>query len=791
MVRYKVRNFPVNGHLELCTEDELDDYVQKLIMRLTDEEKDLRRKAAEALAEYVAAGHIGADAEPHPAAVLVQTSLSGKSRDYITSALQSLGVMGECPHWSTRFLLSSQEVTWLSGDRSRKLTRLRDIATVSISKADAPTFDPARGHAGEYRTSTSPFDSDARILEISGPVDARLHVAKLILEDLSRQHASQDNIERLIGSLTADSSGTEGISMSSSSGVADVTMKLLLPAQQFDAVVDNEWSQSTYTLEGMVEEAGIRFTIDRNGQTKAFDDQEDQGYVDEYEIEDIILRYGSRSHKLYKVVRGRVDLIDGDGELIETLCEGQSFGEPGARSTYTAKAASMDCGILATIPPDPSDVYPYHLATCVGDWSKCSDVLELLHSALEQDEEGQAPVVARHAISAIARKAAERDRDVRIYAAETVAKFGPYAGPDAAAALVKELDDDENTVVWRYVKCIAKLREAAAPHAGAVADCLFHKDPHVRREAAKGLRGMGPAAAPYATKQLAFALRPFSLHNPKKPWEGPHQDIREFAVLALMAFGESAAEFGAPALAKILTTDQYDDSLRFAAARALGAMGPAAAKYSVRQLACALEDPDELVREAAREALVSMNCSDALKGAMFVGNGHAAAAAAMGLKVEVQITPTPVEFYFENADYDKVDHDAFKTGIFSALTGLGLETSVSEQLTISLYKGSVVARIDGPAEALDTVRGLPFVDEKITIRLGLKRYEGLLRAPEPENKSSKKARGMKQRPKEASARQGPLGGAERSSRMAECLERPTTREGQSLPGSPNRKTQGL
>lgn len=796
MVRYKVKNFVANGYLQLCTEEEHHGYFQKLIMRLTDEEKDLRRKAAEALAEYVAAGHISADMKPHPAAVLVETSLSGRSRDYITSALHALGVMGEGRIWPIRFLLSSEQVNCISGDRNRKITKLRDIAAISISKADARVFDPA---GGEYRASTSPFDSDKRIVEISGPLDARLRVAKLILEDLSRHQSSEDKVEKLLGSLEDSSSrqsvertdgSLEDSSSSSSAEVQDVTMQILLPAEQFDAVIDNEWSQSEYTIDGIIEEAGVKITIDRNGSTKAFDDQEDQGYVDEYEIDEIIVRFGALTDKIFKIIHGTVALFDFDGELIEKLCVGECFGEPGARSGYTVRAAS-ECGVLGTIPPDPNDLYPYHLATCVGDGSKCNAAVELLHSALEQDGEGQGLVVAEHAMKYIARKTREKDRGIRLDAVDAIAKLGPSAGPQAAAALTKELDDEEDTVVWRYVKGIGKLGKAAAPYAGPVADCLRHKDPHVRREAAMALRWMGPDAAPYATKQLAFALRPWSQHDPKKPWEGPHQDIREFAVLALMAFSEAAAEVGAPALAKILTTDLSDDNLRFAAARALGAMGPAAAKFSLRQLVRALEDPDELVREAAAEALVAMNCPDALKGAMFVGDGRAilaaAAAATPGKAFNLEpVKPIPVEMYFENAEYDKVDHDTFKTSIFSALAGLGLEASVSELLTISLRKGSIVARIDGSAEALDTVRALPFVDEKIKIKVGLKKYEGQLRTPEPKSKF----KAVKKTPATSA-----LGSAARSSRMAECLERPETREGKSLPDSPDKspskKTQGL
>merc|ERR1719335_2153904 len=177
-------------------------------------------------------------------------------------------------------------------------------------------------------------------------------------------------------------------------------------------------------------------------------------------------------------------------------------------------------------------------------------------------------------------------------------------------------------------------------------------------------------------------------------------------------------------------TDYCDDNLRFAAVRALGAMGPAAAEFSLHQVVRALDDPDELVREAAAEALVAMNCPDALKGAMAVGDGRAILAAALPGKAAQfiePIKPTPVEIYFENADYKKVDHDAFKKSIFEALGQLGLQAPVADLLTISLYEGSIVAQIDGPVEALDSVRALSFEDGKLTFRIGLKRYEGQVR----------------------------------------------------------------
>merc|ERR1712070_1193526 len=100
-------------------------------------------------------------------------------------------------------------------------------------------------------------------------MDARLRVAKLILEDLSRhkprleKHGAnlfhtgprQSQIDKLIDNLEEDSSGKEDTSDVEAADAADplspddVTMKLLLPAEQFDAVVDNEWSQSDSTME--------------------------------------------------------------------------------------------------------------------------------------------------------------------------------------------------------------------------------------------------------------------------------------------------------------------------------------------------------------------------------------------------------------------------------------------------------------------------------------------------------------------------------------------------------------
>merc|ERR1712193_225339 len=128
---------------------------------------------------------------------------------------------------------------------------------------------------------------------------------------------------------------------------------------------------------------------------------------------------------------------------------------------------------------------------------------------------------------------------------------------------------------------------------------------------------MGPSAAPSAASHLASAIRPLTEKNPAKPHEGPHREIRQLAVEALLAMGEAAAVDAAEALARILRDDPCDDILRYTALRALGHMEAGAAPQ-VRRIACALVDPVDFVREEAAHTLVAIGCPDALNGAMAI-----------------------------------------------------------------------------------------------------------------------------------------------------------------------------
>jgi len=81
-----------------------------------------------------------------------------------------------------RLLVSQEEAAWIVGKRGNKIMRLRDFAKVQMNDADSP-----------------PLDATERVLEISNaPLEQRLHIVQLVLEDLAVRETASDTLRLLV-----------------------------------------------------------------------------------------------------------------------------------------------------------------------------------------------------------------------------------------------------------------------------------------------------------------------------------------------------------------------------------------------------------------------------------------------------------------------------------------------------------------------------------------------------------------------------------------------------------------
>lgn len=81
-----------------------------------------------------------------------------------------------------RILVAQEEAAWIVGKRGNKISLLRDLAKVHMNDADAPPFDPSE-----------------RLLEISAaPLENRLRVVQMVLEDLGLRQEASDELRLLV-----------------------------------------------------------------------------------------------------------------------------------------------------------------------------------------------------------------------------------------------------------------------------------------------------------------------------------------------------------------------------------------------------------------------------------------------------------------------------------------------------------------------------------------------------------------------------------------------------------------
>jgi uncharacterized protein (TIGR03067 family) len=176
---------------------------------------------------------------------------------------------------------------------------------------------------------------------------------------------------------------------------------------------------------------------------------------------------------------------------------------------------------------------------------------------------------------------------VRRLAARALGRVGPPA-KEAVPALCGSLKDAEAPVRQAAVAALVRLGPAAQAAVPALILALKDADPEVRGLAGTALKSVGPPAKE-ALPDLIADLK------------DKDRTVQLAGVRALGQMGPTARE-AVPALVAVLTDRTADLALRVTAAGSLGAMG-AAAKEAGSDLLAALNDPDLILREAARDAL--------------------------------------------------------------------------------------------------------------------------------------------------------------------------------------------
>jgi HEAT repeat protein len=184
----------------------------------------------------------------------------------------------------------------------------------------------------------------------------------------------------------------------------------------------------------------------------------------------------------------------------------------------------------------------------------------------------------------------------RLLAIHALGALGPDAGeavPTLADIMVK---DGSRRVRIEAALALMKMCPASRAAVPALAQALTDKEPLVRMDAAIALVRLGPEARP-AVPALAQALRDGDNNTNAKKFLFT---IQEMAAVALGPASAGTAD-GVPALREALAAADTD-SMRIAAARALGAVG-AEARPAAPQLRALLRSASVELRQTAADSL--------------------------------------------------------------------------------------------------------------------------------------------------------------------------------------------
>lgn len=188
------------------------------------------------------------------------------------------------------------------------------------------------------------------------------------------------------------------------------------------------------------------------------------------------------------------------------------------------------------------------------------------------------------------------DKRERAAAALAAGKMGPLSEPHRTS-LRAALGDPERAVRWNAAWALGQAGADDPQTQGALIRTLADPEPRVAANAAQALGKLGSTAA----------IDPLTGKLDSESWQ-----VRWVSTLALGSIGTEAAS-AVPALTARLTTDS-NDSVRAAAAKALGQIGTAA-RPSMKRLLKAAQSPNRLVRASAIGALGSIGADtpEALK----------------------------------------------------------------------------------------------------------------------------------------------------------------------------------
>jgi HEAT repeat protein len=175
------------------------------------------------------------------------------------------------------------------------------------------------------------------------------------------------------------------------------------------------------------------------------------------------------------------------------------------------------------------------------------------------------------------------DAELRLHAAFAYWKAGGEKG-EALSLLRNGLKQDNWPALNLAMRLLGRMGPDASDAAGDLGKFLKDDDPHVRHSAVQALVQIGSAAVPMLREAL----------------ETDHLGTRRYLTLTLARLG-AEAKSAVPALARGLW--HKEALIREASAQALGAIGPVAKKARSALLKVSKEDEDEVVRQAATEAL--------------------------------------------------------------------------------------------------------------------------------------------------------------------------------------------
>lgn len=235
-------------------------------------------------------------------------------------------------------------------------------------------------------------------------------------------------------------------------------------------------------------------------------------------------------------------------------------------------------------------------------------------SRLERGGAAAVPVL----VSIMSRSAGESDAQTRSTSIDILARLGPDA-KDAGPALVAALRDADPHIRSVAAAALPRIEVPAQTAVPALTELLTTEHSVVAARALGVYRGAAASALPALVELLQDASRPTEARwnaartigkiGPDATHTVPvlidvlddaEATVREHAAEAIGDIGASAAPAGVPALVGVLSDPA--PRVRRDAVRSLGYIGEAS-RSAVPEIKRLLEDPEAIVREAAKAAL--------------------------------------------------------------------------------------------------------------------------------------------------------------------------------------------